>query len=105
MLQQTYDSSAAFRFEVPDPSLPRVTQEHQIGDTGFDRDDAGFPKRWSLRGDWIFKSRGRLNCPAGARASSNPYFPGTRCIFIFPMRSRRDLNRMLFRSASGENAR
>jgi hypothetical protein len=31
---QTYDSSAAFPFEVPEQNLPRVVQELQMGGTG-----------------------------------------------------------------------
>jgi hypothetical protein len=32
--QQTYDSSAAFRFEIPGMDLQQVVQEFQIGGTG-----------------------------------------------------------------------
>ena len=37
---QTYDSSAAFPFEVPEQSLPRVVQELQMGGTGLPSPDA-----------------------------------------------------------------
>ena len=40
---QTYDSSAAFPFEVPERSLPRVVQELQMGGTGLPRADANVP--------------------------------------------------------------